>query len=127
MLCCARTISKDGPRCNFTKLENKYYCLKHDNLKQKFGVLKWGNYEKICVNKICKSCGEEKLIENFYKYSAKYDTFCKLCRKNVNKNFISDPSVIEGSTLLRAPHAAPLPASSPSKQNIISLTTCKSF
>ena len=27
------------------------------------------------------------MIENFYKYSAKYDTFCKLCRKNVNKNF----------------------------------------
>ena len=87
MLCCARTISKDGPRCSFTKLENKYYCLKHDNLKQKFGVLKWGNYEKICVDKICKSCGEEKLIENFYKYSAKYDTFCKICRKNVNKNY----------------------------------------
>ena len=44
-----------------------------------------------------------------------------------NRNFIVLPSVTAGKTFLRAPHAAPLPASSPSKQKIISFTTCSSF
>ena len=42
------------------------------------------------------------------------------------RNFISAPSLTTGKTFLRAPQAAPLPASSPSKQNITSFTSCNS-
>jgi hypothetical protein len=38
------------------------------------------------------------------------------------RNFISAPSLTTGRTFLRAPQAAPRPASSPSKQKITSLT-----
>ena len=36
-----------------------------------------------------------------------------------NRKLISVPSVIDGKTFFSAPHAAPLPASSPSKQKVI--------
>ena len=38
------------------------------------------------------------------------------------RNLTSVPSIIAGNTFFSAPHAAPLPASSPSKQKVISLT-----
>ena len=43
------------------------------------------------------------------------------------RNLISVPSVIAGKTFFNAPQAAPRPASSPSKQKVISLTTWSNF
>ena len=87
MLCCARTISKNGPRCSLNRLDNKFYCLKHYNLKEKFNILKWGDYEATRTHKICNKCKKNKLYNEFHIYSTKYDTFCKICRINVNKDF----------------------------------------
>jgi len=85
MLCFAKINSKNGPRCDKTKIENSNYCLKHHNLKIKNFILKWGDFIEIKKERYCKLCLLEKENKNFNKYSTKYDNYCKNCRKKINK------------------------------------------
>ena len=61
--CIARTLSKNGPRCNQKRLYTSKYCLKHRNLLRKSNVLKWGNFKEFNMTQKCDRCKEDKKLD----------------------------------------------------------------